>query len=108
MSFLARRWTSLTGIDSKRHWGWALYDWANSAYATTIMATLLPIYFADVAANNLPEHLRTAYWGYASAIAFTFIALAAPIVGAMSDLLGSHKKFLLMCMSLGVVSSALL
>lgn len=35
-------------------WAWTMYDWANSAFATTIMAAVLPVYYASVAAADLP------------------------------------------------------
>ncbi len=73
---------------------WALYDWANSAFATTVMAAVLPIYYADVAAATLPEHLRSAYWGYTTSAALLLIALASPVLGAAADYLGARKRFL--------------
>lgn len=85
---------------------WALYDWANSAFVTTIGAVIMPIYFADVAADGLPSHVRTAYWGYTSGIAFMIVALIAPILGILSDYLGAKKKILAMFLVIGCTSSA--
>ena len=42
---------------------WSMYDWANSAFATTIMAAVLPVYYASVAGANLPGNRATVYWG---------------------------------------------
>jgi len=85
---------------------WALYDWANSAFVTTVVATVLPIYYADVAGADLPPHLRTAYWGYASGIGLLIVALISPILGAASDYLGAKKKFLFCFLLLGIFGSA--
>ena len=54
---------------------WCMYDWANSAFATTIMAAVLPPFFASVAANTLPSNVATAYWAYTSAIALLLVAV---------------------------------
>lgn len=94
------------GLDRKELRAWAMYDWANSAFTTTIMAAVMPIYFHDVAGVNLAEHDRTAYWGYTSGIAMLIIALAAPALGAIADSMGARKKFLKWFIALGVSSSA--
>jgi MFS transporter, UMF1 family len=87
---------------------WAMYDWANSAFATTIMAAVLPVYYSDVAAANLPANLRTSAWAYTTAIALVMVAVLGPILGTMADFQGSKKKFLSFFMSLGVLGTALL
>ena len=38
---------------------WAMYDWANSAFATTIMAAVLPVYYSSVAASSLEPYQAT-------------------------------------------------
>jgi MFS transporter, UMF1 family len=88
--------------------GWTMYDWANSAFGTTIMAAVLPVYFSRVAAVDLPANLATAYWGYTNAIALIFIAVLSPILGAMADYTGLKKRFLTVFILLGVTGSALL
>lgn len=75
-------------------YSWVLYDWANSAFATTILAAVLPIYYNDVAAVNLPDNLATSYWGYTQTIAMLIIALITPILGAVADYSKSKKIFL--------------
>jgi len=52
------------GLGSRELRAWALYDWANSAFVTTVVAAILPIYYSDVAASQLPDTVATAYWGY--------------------------------------------
>ena len=87
---------------------WAMYDWANSAFATTIMAAVLPVYYSNVAASNLPKNIATAYWGYTTTIAMLLIAFLAPILGAIADFSGIKKKFLLSFVALGVFGTGLL
>ncbi len=102
----SRSWLSRLGLRSREQRSWAMYDWANSAFATTIMGAVLPVYFARVAAGDLPGNLATAYWGYTTAIGMTIIALASPVLGAMADFMGAKKRFLAAFMSLGVTATA--
>ncbi|MDZ7671498.1 MAG: MFS transporter [Halanaerobiales bacterium] len=89
-------------------YSWVLYDWANSAFATTILAAVLPIYYNDVAAVNLPDNLATSYWGYTQTIAMLIIALITPILGAVADYSKSKKIFLKFFVFIGVTGTALL
>ena len=73
---------------------WCLYDWANSAFATTITAAVLPPFFAAVAARSMPAHLATAKWAYASAAAMLAAAMLSPVLGATADRLGRRKHLL--------------
>jgi UMF1 family MFS transporter len=103
-----KTWLNRLGLHRRELRSWALYDWANSAFATTIMGAVLPIYFGRVAASHLPENIATAYWGYTTAIGLTIIALASPVLGAMGDYLGAKKRFLAGFMILGVIATACL
>lgn len=87
---------------------WAMYDWANSAFATTIMAAVLPVYYASVAAADLPGNMATAYWGYTTSISLLIAAVASPILGALADFSGSKKRLLAIFAFIGVLGTALL
>ncbi|MHB0924525.1 MAG: MFS transporter [Bellilinea sp.] len=87
---------------------WTMYDWGNSAFATTIMAAVLPVYYSTVAASHLAPNIATAYWGYTTAFAALIAALISPILGAVADFRGSKKKFLTLFMVIGVTATALL
>lgn len=102
------RWLTTIGLGRPELRAYALYDWAKSAFETTIMAAVLPIYFHDVAASTLPEHLRTAYWGYTSGIALLFVALLSPLLGAIADAYGTLKRFLVTFMAIGIIATSLL
>lgn len=80
-----------------------MYDWANSAFVTTIMAAVLPVYYHQVAASTVPENMRTVYWGYTQTVALIVIAVIGPILGAAADYLGAKKKFLASFVGLGVL-----
>ncbi len=87
---------------------WTLYDWGNSAFATTIMAAVYPVFYTSVATAGLPAHLATAYWGFTTATGALIAAVISPILGAMADFRGSKKRFLTIFMLLGVTATALL
>lgn len=89
-------------------YSWVLYDWANSAFATTILAAVLPIFYNDVAAVNLPDNVATSYWGYTQAIAMLIIALITPVLGAVADYSKSKKIFMKLFVFIGVIGTALL
>lgn len=103
MSFLSK-----LGLRTKEQRSWALYDWANSAFPTIMMTAILPIYYFDALAEGLPENIRTAYWGYTSAVAMTIIATCGPLLGAISDILKSKKVLLLAGTILGMSFSSML
>jgi UMF1 family MFS transporter len=92
----------------KTVYAWAMYDWANSAFATVILATVLPIFYKDVAGINLPGNLATSYWGYTQTIAMIVIAVVSPILGAAADYSDSKKSFLKFFVFLGITGTALL
>jgi len=82
---------------------WALYDWANSAFATTVMAGFFPIFFKKYWAD--PENLTqsTYYLGLANSIASILVAALAPFLGAIADRGTTKKKFLFTFAFLGVI-----
>jgi UMF1 family MFS transporter len=87
---------------------WTMYDWANSAFATTMMAAVLPIYYATLGAAGDSPAMMTSRWGFTTALAALLAAVISPILGAVADFKGSKKKFLTFFMVLGVIATALL
>ena len=84
---------------------WCLYDWANSAFATSVVSAILPVYFARMAAKHMPAHEATALWGYASAAALALTAVLSPVIGAIADQSQRRKLLLFACMTLGVAGT---
>ncbi len=80
---------------------WILYDWANSSYATIIMAAIFPIYFAKIAGQA--GVAGDVYWGYASSGATLVVALLSPALGAIADFRGMKKKLFAAFLLLGLV-----
>ncbi len=87
---------------------WAMYDWANSAFATTIMAAVLPVYYSSVAGATLSGNKATSYWAFTTTIALLITAFLAPILGAIADYSGIKKKFLTFFVAMGVFATAML
>lgn len=87
---------------------WSMYDWANSAFATTIMAAVLPIYYSAIAEPALTPNQATAYWGYTNSIALLLVALLSPILGAVADFRGAKKRYLTYFALIGISATALM
>jgi UMF1 family MFS transporter len=88
----------------RAQFAWVMYDWANSAFATTVMGAILPNYFATYIALEGALSI----WGYTVAIGSLIAALISPVLGAIADFRGSKKKFMAFFIALGVISTALM
>ena len=89
----------------KSVWGWAMYDWANSAFAVTIMSGFFPVFFKQYWSVGVDVNLSTARLGVGNAVAGVLVALAAPVLGAVADSSAARKRFLALFVCLGVASS---
>ena len=81
---------------------WAMYDWANSAFMTTIVAAVFPVYFSQVAAADLDGNVATYRFSLATTIALAIVAVIAPVLGALADRAAMKKRLLLAFQSIGV------
>lgn len=95
-------------MDTKLQRSWMMYDWANSAFATTIMAAVFPIFYNSVAAANLSEGAATSYYSFTQSIAVLIVAVMAPILGAIADYSAAKMKFLRFFAYMGMAGSILL
>ena len=89
-------------------WGWVLYDWANSAFATTVMAGFFPVFFKKYWSFGADVNTSTAQLGFGNALGGLIVALLAPVLGAIADSGSAKKKFLIFFSYLGVVMTACL
>jgi len=92
--------------NKKTVWGWVIYDWANSAFATTVMAGFFPIFFKQYWSYGVDVNMSTAQLGFGNSLASLFVALMAPFLGAIADKGSAKKKFLLFFAYLGVLMTA--
>jgi UMF1 family MFS transporter len=89
--------------ENKAVWSWTMYDWANSAFATTVMAGFFPLFFKAYWADPDYPSESTFYLGMANSIASIIVALFAPFLGAIADQANAKKKFLFTFAYLGIV-----
>jgi UMF1 family MFS transporter len=87
---------------------WALYDWANSAFATTVMAGFFPIFFKMYYSSGTDVAHSTFNLGIANSLAGFIVALSAPFLGTLSDYGGYKKRFLALFCFLGVLMTSCL
>jgi len=83
--------------------GWSLYDWANSAFATTVMAGFFPVFFKAYWSTGATVQLSTFYLGLANSTASVLVAAMAPVLGAIADKGSAKKKFLCFFAFIGIL-----
>jgi len=92
--------------DRRKMLSWAFYDWANSAYSTTVMAGFFPIFFEKYWSNPNDVIQSTYQLGIANSISSIIIALVSPILGAIADRGSAKKKLLVTFAFLGVIMTS--
>ncbi|MGQ7845388.1 MFS transporter [Granulosicoccus sp. 3-233] len=85
---------------------WAFYDWANSAFATTVMAGFFPLFFKQYWSAGTDPTISTFWLGLGNSGASFLILLMAPLLGAMADSSGRHKRLLALFAGLGIIATA--
>src|SRR3989304_810006 len=96
-------------VDNRKAiFGWSMYDWANSAFATPVMAGFFPLFFKDFWSVGVEKTVSSFYLGLANSAASIVVALSAPVLGAVADRGSAKKKFLLLFAFLGVVMTTAL
>lgn len=90
---------------SKEEKSWILYDWANSVYATIMMAAIFPIYFSGVAGQS--GQAGDYWWSLGTSVAMAAVAVLAPLLGALADYRGYKKKLFVFFWLLGLAFTLL-
>ncbi|WP_088921053.1 MFS transporter [Granulosicoccus antarcticus] len=85
---------------------WAFYDWANSAFATTVMAGFFPLFFKQYWSTGTDATVSTFWLGLGNSGASFLILIMAPILGALADSGGIHKRLLAVFATIGIVATA--
>ncbi len=99
---------TMPDYDKKKVISWALYDWGNSAFATTVMAGFFPIFFKQYWNAGSPAVESTFRLGAANSIASLIIVVAAPVLGAIADKGSAKKRFLLFFAVMGILMTGAL
>ena len=92
-------------IINKEVLSWAFYDWANSAFATTVMAGFFPIFFKSYWAGDLSGPESSAWLGTANSVSGLVIVCIAPFLGALADITNKKKLFLGLFAFLGIITT---
>lgn len=94
--------------ERRDQWSWACYDWANSAFATTVLAGFFPLFFNRYWADGVAPATQTLYQGLTATVASIAVMAIAPWLGAVADQRGTRKRFLCAFTVLGVGATAAL
>ncbi len=100
-------WLNKLGLDRPELRAWAMYDWANSAMACTIITAVFPIYYSSVACGGvMSEEQATRWFAMATTVGMVIIAVLSPLLGTMADFNGRKKRMLGGFLTLGAGSVA--
>jgi UMF1 family MFS transporter len=103
---LMRRFLDRVGLGRRDLRAWALYDCANSAFQTTIIAAVFPIYYQKVAAAGQPEVTAMSRFAWATTLAILIVAVVAPVLGAIADYTAIKKRLLAVFLAIGASATA--
>jgi len=93
--------------ERKQQWSWAFYDWANSAFATTVLVGLFPILFNKYYAAGVDPSTATFYLGaYGNSLPSFIVMLMAPWLGVIADRRGWKKPLLALFTAIGCAATA--
>ena len=96
--------------------GWAMYDWANSAYNLVITSTIFPAYFEAITGDGIEattqdkvtlfgrEFVNTSLYNYALALAFLIVAIISPLLSSIADYKGNKKNFMNFFLTMGSIA----
>jgi UMF1 family MFS transporter len=85
---------------------WAMYDWANSAMYTVIIASVFPVFFRSIAAEGLDDDTKRSVFSWATTVSMIVVAFLSPILGAVADYARAKKKLFAVFLGIGVVANA--
>src|SRR5262245_10462029 len=100
-------WLARIALDRPEARAWAMYDWANSAFWTTVVTAVFPIYFLKLASELEGSEAQERY-SHATTIALLVSALCAPVLGTLADFRAMKKKMLAAFALLAVGATAAL
>src|SRR5438045_658203 len=101
-----RRLLERLGLGTRALRAWAMYDWANSAFWTTIIAAIFPIYYQKVAAAGLSGPEATARFAWATTLSILIVAIVAPLLGSLADRTPIKKPLLGVFLGIGAAATA--
>jgi UMF1 family MFS transporter len=100
--------TRLSPAERRPVLAWAFYDWANSAFATVVIAGFFPLFFQEYWSSGADHTVTSFRLGMANSLASLVVLVVAPALGAIADQGGYKKRLLGVFAALGVVATAAL
>jgi len=94
--------------DKKTVFSWVLYDWANSAFSTTVVAGFFPVFFKQVMSPDVDVATSTLRLATVNSVASVVVAALSPVLGAIADRGGARKKLLFLFAMMGIVMTGAL
>lgn len=97
-----------SSLFNKKVLAWAFYDWANSAFALSVLAVLFPLFLGSYWSAGDPGAAVTARLAWITAAASAVVCVIAPVFGTIADAGGYRKRFLLLLALMGALATAML
>jgi UMF1 family MFS transporter len=102
---MRERWLDRCGLTRPELRAWAMYDWANSAFWTTVIAAVFPYYFVRTAASGMAAPLATSRLALCTALAIAIVALISPVLGSFADFTATRKRLLAVFLAIGLAAT---
>ena len=103
-----KRLLARVGLDRPELRAWAMYDWANSAFQSTVITAIFPPFFSSYAAAGMDAMEATSRFAWATTFAVAVTAVIGPLLGAIADYRAMKKRLLALFMAIGVVATLLM
>ena len=100
------RFLNAIGLGRPELRGWAMYDWGNSAFATIVIAAVLPPFFSSYYAEGLESARATRFYAVCLSATLAVTAILSPILGTLADLRGNKKRYLAVALCLALPATA--
>ena len=99
---------SRSDVINKKVLSWAFYDWANSAFALSVLAVLFPLFLGSFWNDGSAGSVVTARLAWITAASSAIVCIISPVFGAIADTGGYRKRFLFLLALLGAIATAAL
>jgi UMF1 family MFS transporter len=101
---MARGWLERLGLHRPELRAWALYDWANSVFMTTVLQ-VFPPFFVAYASRGVAADVAGARFAFSTSLAVVVVGVAGPVLGAVADVRAAKKRFLAAFLVVGVAAT---